>query len=260
VSRDGWCIVWDEGPGGNLQPLVTTRPPFRRHTTTELVARRPSPEAREETRLPVVVVLDDVRSAYNVGLIFRLCDCVNVQALWLGGITPYPGVSTHASNHIHKTGVGGSIHVLPWRHLADPVPAVADLKAAGWRVVVVEQGEGSVPWHRADYRAPLVLVFGHERTGVRDALLALADEIVELPARGVTNNLNVALCASAVLYGVLAALDCADPSGACDLCPGSGTGDEVAADAVTPGGRTGDTVAASGRTADTVSASVGPQG
>lgn len=181
-----------------------SRRPFRRSTTDELVASRPDAAQREATRLPVIVVLDDVRSAHNVGLVFRLCDCVNVQALWLTGITAWPGVSEHATNRIAKTGVGGSLDVLPWTQHDDPVPAVRRLKDEGWRVVVLEQGEGSTPWRDVDYQTPLVLVFGHERDGVRDGLLELADEIAELPVRGITNSLNVALCASAVLYEVLA--------------------------------------------------------
>lgn len=189
--------------------------PFRRHTTEELVRARPRSEEREATRLPVVVVLDDVRSAYNVGLVFRLCDCVNVQALWLTGITAWPGVSEHATNRIAKTGVGGSLDVLPWEHHEDPVPAVRRLKEDGWRVVVLEQGECSTPWREVDYATPLVLVFGHERDGVRDGLLDLADEIAELPIRGITNSLNVALCASAVLYEVLARSRSVHGGGAC---------------------------------------------
>lgn len=179
------------------------RRPFRRHSTEDLVASRPDAAARDASRLPVIVVLDDVRSAHNVGLVFRLCDCVNVQALWLTGITAWPGVSEHATNRIAKTGVGGSLDVLPWEQHDDPVPAVRRLKDEGWRVVVLEQGEGATPWRDVDYTTPLVLVFGHERDGVRNGLLELADEIAELPVRGITNSLNVALCASAVLYEVL---------------------------------------------------------
>jgi tRNA G18 (ribose-2'-O)-methylase SpoU len=179
---------------------------FRRHPTDALVARRPDASVREATRLPVIVVLDDVRSAFNVGLVFRLCDCVNVRALWLGGITAYPGVSTHADNHLQKTGVGGSLDVVPWRHLPDPAPEIARLKDEGWHVAVLEQGDGTVPWRAARLATPLVLVLGHERVGVRDDLLALADEVVELPVRGITNSLNVAVCAGAVLYEVLGRL------------------------------------------------------
>ena len=178
-------------------------PGFRRYSTEELVASRPSADERSTARLPVIVVLDDIRSATNVGLMFRLCDCVNVEALWLAGITAYPGVSQHATNRIAKTAVGGSLDVVPWRHLDDPVPAVRGLKDEGWRVVALEQGEGSRPWRAVDYGARTVLILGHERAGVGEPLLSLADEVAELPVRGVTNSLNVAMCASAVLYELL---------------------------------------------------------
>jgi tRNA G18 (ribose-2'-O)-methylase SpoU len=176
---------------------------FRRRTTQELIASRPDAETRAATRLPVIVVLDDIRSAYNVGLMFRLCDCVNVEALWLAGITAYPGVSEHASNRIAKTGVGGSVDVLPWRHVEDPVPAVQALKDEGWMVVALEQGAGTTSWRAADYGKRTVVVFGHERRGVRPELLELADVVVELPVRGITNSLNIATCASVVLYEIL---------------------------------------------------------
>lgn len=177
---------------------------FRRYTTEELVASRPSAAERATSRLPVIVVLDHIRSATNVGLMFRLCDCLNVEALWLTGITAYPGVSEHATNRIRKTGVGGSLDVLPWRHHEDVVPPLRELQQDGWRVVALEQGVGTTSWHEADYGTKTVLVFGHEREGVRDEVLALADAIVSLPVRGITNSLNVATCASAVLYEVLA--------------------------------------------------------
>jgi len=179
-------------------------PSFRRHSTEDLVRRRPSATIRAATRLPVIVLLDDIRSATNVGLLFRLCDCLNVEALLLAGITAYPGVSEHATNRIAKTGVGGSLDVLPWRHVSDPVTEVGTLKAEGWTVAVLEQGTGTVSWHEARYGARTLLILGHERRGVRQELVELADEIVELPVRGVTNSLNVATCASAVLYEILA--------------------------------------------------------
>jgi tRNA G18 (ribose-2'-O)-methylase SpoU len=157
----------------------------------------------EASRLPVIVVLDSVRSAFNVGLIFRLCDCVNVQELWLTGITPYPGVSEHATNRIRKTGVGGSVDTICWRYLADPVPELAQLRRQGWQIVAAEQGHGSQPWNRVDYRFPLALIMGHERDGVGDGPLSVAHEVIELPARGVTNSANVAVCAGALLYELL---------------------------------------------------------
>ena len=176
---------------------------FDRRSTSELSGDRPSPPEREASRLPLIVLLDDIRSTDNVGLVFRLCDCVNVEALWLGGITPYPGVSDKATRRIRKTGVGGSLDTVAWRYLEDPVDAVRQHKEAGWRVVACEQGAGSRSWRDADYGTRTLLILGHERQGVSDALLALCDEIVELPVRGITNSLNVAACASAVLYEIL---------------------------------------------------------
>lgn len=176
---------------------------FRRHQTDELVAARPDAPTREASRLPVIVVLDDIRSAHNVGLLFRLCDCVNIESLWLAGITAWPGVSERATNRILKTGVGGSIDVLPWRHVEDPAPEVASLKEEGWRIVVVEQGEGTMNWREAEYGSRTVLILGHERRGVRDELIELADVVVELPVRGITNSLNVATCAGVLLYEIL---------------------------------------------------------
>ncbi|MDA1193552.1 MAG: phosphoribosyltransferase family protein [Planctomycetota bacterium] len=178
-------------------------PPFRRFSTEDLVASRPPADARASSRLPVIVALDNIRSAMNVGLVFRVCDCVNVEALWLGGITAWPGVSEHATNRIGKTAVGGSLESVPWRHVPDLVPEVARLKAEGWRVVALEQGSGSQPWRAVDYGARTVLILGHEREGVQDPLLELADAVAELPVRGITNSLNVATCASAVLYELL---------------------------------------------------------
>ena len=107
--------------------------PFRKHSTEDLVASRPDADERNATRLPVIVVLDDIRSATNVGLMFRLGDCVNIEALWLAGITAWPGVSEHATNRIAKTGVGGSVEVLPWRHLEDAAIPTADLVWLGQR-------------------------------------------------------------------------------------------------------------------------------
>ena len=174
---------------------------FRRLTTEDLVTSRPVERAAP---VPVIVLLDDVRSAHNVGLLFRLCDCVGVEALWLGGITPYPGQSERGTNRILKTGVGGSLQTVPWKHLPDPASAVRREREAGRRVIVAEQGEGAVGWRQAAYGRRSVLILGHERAGVRDSLLALADEVVSLPVRGITNSLNVATCASVLLYEILA--------------------------------------------------------
>lgn len=177
---------------------------MKRYSNAELISRRPTEAVREATRLPVTILLDNVRSAQNVGLVFRLADCVNATALWLSGITPYPGVSPKATKGIEKTAVGGSLLTMPWRRFATTAEALAAAREQGLAVVAYEQAEGAREWPLPDPPLPLLAVFGHEREGVADSVLASADEVVELPARGITNSLNVALCASAVLYGLLA--------------------------------------------------------
>lgn len=171
----------------------------RRVTEDLVLERRLRPALRRE-RQPVLVVLDDVRSAFNVGLTFRVADTANVRGLWLAGITPYPGSSERSDGRMAKTAVGGSLQTVPWRAVADATDGVARLQRRGWRVVVVEQTTGAVRHDQGCYGARTVLVFGHERAGVRDSLLALADEVVALPVDGVTNSLNVAVCAGIVLY------------------------------------------------------------
>ncbi len=171
-----------------------------RRVTEDLVLERALRSPEPAARRSVVVVLDDIRSAYNVGLVFRVADTANVRALWLGGITPHPGSSPRADGRIAKTAVGGSLETVPWRAVSDPSPGVRRLRRAGWRVVVVEQTRDAVDPARASFGDRTVLVFGHERAGVRDALLAMADEVVALPVEGVTNSLNVAVCVALVLY------------------------------------------------------------
>ena len=153
--------------------------------------------------MPVTVVLDNVRSLQNVGLIFRVCDCVNIQQLILSGITGTPGQSLHADQQIGKTAVGGSLQTVPWEKIDNPLPRLRELKLADHQLVVFEQSEGSVPWKDVPYHFPCILAFGHERQGVREELLQEADYVAELPVRGITNSLNVAMTASVALYELL---------------------------------------------------------
>ncbi len=178
--------------------------PRRRYTTAELVASRPDRAAMDATRMPVTVVLDNIRSLQNVGLVFRLCDCANIERLILSGITGTPIQTEHAKQQIGKTAVGGSLQTVPWEKHDDPLPRIRELRQAGHQLVVFEQCEGSLPYREVPYHFPLLAVFGHERDGVRDELLCEADYVAELPVRGITNSLNVAMTASIVLYELLA--------------------------------------------------------
>jgi len=166
-------------------------------------------------RAPISVVLDDVRSLANVGLIFRVCDALRVERLYLCGITGRPAESTsgndsrprhvqdRAERAISKTAVM-AIPFVPWEYQPSASDVVQRLREASYRVVAVEQGHGSTPFTTSGiYHPPLCLIFGHERAGVAPWALEAADVCVELPVYGMANSLNVAMACALVGYEIL---------------------------------------------------------
>lgn len=184
----------------------------KKKTTSELVQERPAPDRlRAMSRLPISVVVDNVRSLDNVGLIFRLCELVRVDRLYLTGYTGHPrtpdddreeGIIARHTNRIVKTAVY-AVPYQPWVYVEDPVPLVASLKEQGAHIVALEQTEQSVPYHETQYELPLVLIVGHERLGVRQELLDFADQLIEIPILGLGNSHNVATATGIVLYHIL---------------------------------------------------------
>jgi tRNA G18 (ribose-2'-O)-methylase SpoU len=161
------------------------------------------------------VVLDDVRSLANVGLIFRLCDALRVEHLYLCGITGHPtladpaldprtrGVQERADREIRKTAVM-AVPFVPWTYRPSVLDLLRDLRADGYQVVAAEQAHGSVPYTTPGiYRAPLALLLGHERAGVAPAALQQADLRVEVPVFGMANSLNVAMTLGVIGYEIL---------------------------------------------------------
>jgi 23S rRNA (guanosine2251-2'-O)-methyltransferase len=191
-------------------------PQWPARTTAELVAAKPPPEDYARLpRAPISVVLDDVRSLANVGLIFRLCDAVRVERLYLCGITGHPAypnperdprprhVQERAEREIAKTAVM-AIPFVPWEYQHSALEVVTGLRARGYQVVAVEQAHGSTPYTTPGlYRPPLCVIFGHERAGVTPVALQAADICVEVPMYGIANSLNVAMTFAVVAYEVL---------------------------------------------------------
>lgn len=182
---------------------------IRPRTTDELVSRKPEPEDFSSLpRAPLHVVLQDVRGLANVGLAFRLCDNLRAGHLWLCGITghpPYPGdprpsdIAERCDREIRRTAVM-AVPYVPWSYRADALEVVKERKAAGDRIVVVEQAHGALPLHEAPLDTPITLVLGHERTGVDPRILAEADVALELPVYGMANSINVAMTLAIVGY------------------------------------------------------------
>jgi len=166
-------------------------------------------------RSPIAVVLDDVRSLANVGLIFRICDALRVERLYLCGITGHPGdpvpgrdprprhVQDRAEREITKTAVM-AIPFVPWEYQPSTLDVVLRLRARGYQIVAVEQAHGSQVYTRPGlYRPPVALMFGHERAGIAPAGLNAADKCVEVPVYGMANSLNVAMACALVGYEIL---------------------------------------------------------
>jgi tRNA G18 (ribose-2'-O)-methylase SpoU len=147
--------------------------------------------------LPLWGVLDNLRSAFNVGSIFRTSEAARISGLVLCGITPYP-----PNERLDRTALG-TVFRVPWVHRVSTSDAVRELRARGIPVWACEVGAGAVSLRAARFPRPVALVFGHETGGVAPDVLALADGIVEIPLYGRKNSLNVATAYGVVLFEVL---------------------------------------------------------
>ena len=168
---------------------------MRKITNAEL--GRPNPEQYARSgKLNVAVVLDNVRSAGNVGSFFRTCDAFGVGEIILCGITAVP-----PSKEIHKTALGAELTVA-WRNFPDTVSAVDQLRSEGYAILAVEQAEGaeSLAGLELDHDGKYALVFGNEVDGVSQVVMDMADGAIEIPQVGTKHSLNVAVSGGAVLW------------------------------------------------------------
>ncbi len=157
-------------------------------------------EFKEARKLPLVVVLDDVRSLYNVGSVFRSCDAFRVEAVYLCGITACP-----PNAEIHKTALGGEDSV-EWKYFGQTEKAVRELRRNGYFVYSIEQVEGSTKLQDLDFaREPrhedrYAVVFGNEVKGVKQTVVDLSDGCLEIPQFGTKHSLNVSVAAGIVVW------------------------------------------------------------
>jgi tRNA G18 (ribose-2'-O)-methylase SpoU len=144
----------------------------------------------------IEVILDNIRSAHNVGSIFRSSDAFRIDKVWLCGITPVPPMA-----EIHKTALGAEDSV-PWERRADAAVLVRELQDKGYTVVAVEQTEHSVKageFSRESGRR-YAFIFGNEVDGVGQDVVDAADSALEIPQYGTKHSLNVSVCAGIVLW------------------------------------------------------------
>jgi 23S rRNA (guanosine2251-2'-O)-methyltransferase len=148
-------------------------------------------------RLPVSILLDNVRSLYNVGAFFRTADAASIEKLYLCGITgrpPKPGIA--------KTALGAE-ETVPWEHAWDAAPLAERIRAQGVEMAAIETTAHAVDLFDWTPRFPVCVIFGHEVDGVQPEVSALCDTHVRIPMLGAKHSLNVATAGGVVIYELL---------------------------------------------------------
>ena len=169
---------------------------MRKLTHEELTSlRRAHNGQAQPERLPVTALLDNVRSLYNVGSIFRTSDGAFIRHLYLCGFTPAP-----PRKEIEKTALG-AVATVPWSHVHHCLDAVHAAKAEGMKICVLEHTTESIPTYSLQKKDfPLCLVLGNELTGVSQEVIAEADMAVEIPMYGMKQSLNVAVAFGVAIF------------------------------------------------------------
>ena len=149
------------------------------------------------TQLPVSVMLENVRSIFNVGSFFRTCDAAGIEKLYLCGITGHP-----PQRALSKTALGSEDRVT-WEHTWNSGAAVRTMRDAGFEIAAIETSSHSVDLFDWTPRFPVCIVFGHEVEGIQQPLLELCDTHVRIPMLGHKHSLNVATAGGVVIYELL---------------------------------------------------------
>lgn len=154
----------------------------------------------EASKLPLVVVLDNVRSQHNVGAVFRTADAFLLESVYLCGICCCP-----PNAEIHKTALGAETTV-DWKYFKNTQDAVADLHARGYRVFAVEQAHDSKTLNftlsTLNSNDHIAVILGHEVFGVDQAVVDACDGCIEIPQYGTKHSLNVSVTAGIVMYEI----------------------------------------------------------
>lgn len=159
--------------------------------------RRLNEEAfKKAEKIPVVVVLDNVRSAQNVGSVFRSSDAFRIEKIYLCGITAKP-----PSREINKTALGATRSV-DWEHMDSAIECIEKLKRDGMVCAAVEQAENSekLGYYKPETGRTYALVFGNEVEGVDQKVVDICDFALEVPQFGTKHSLNISVCAGVVLW------------------------------------------------------------
>ncbi len=159
-------------------------------------------EFKAQDKLPVVVVLDHVRSMHNVGSVFRTADGFSIEKVILCGITAQP-----PHREIEKTALGATQSV-EWEHFEDTLVAIDSLRKQGYQIIAIEQAENSTMLNTfiPETNAKYALIFGNEVNGVSEEAMAKIDQCIEIPQFGTKHSFNIVISAGIVLWDFFAKL------------------------------------------------------
>ena len=166
-----------------------------RKLSMDELGRKTVEEFRQSEKIPVIAVMENIRSAYNVGSIFRTADAFLLHSVYICGYTAYP-----PHKEIRKTALGAEESVA-WKHFTSIAEAIEEIKNLGYKVYAVEQAVDS--WKLGSFEAEddkIAVIFGNEVTGVEQSTIALCDGVIEIPQLGMKHSLNVATAAGVVLW------------------------------------------------------------
>ena len=153
---------------------------------------------KQQDKIAVSVILDNIRSAHNVGSIFRTCDGFPIEHIYLCGITARP-----PHKEINKTAIGATMSV-DWSYNENITKVISDLKLRGYKILGMEQTNNTVSLQdlNIDPAQKYVIILGNEVEGVSDEAIALLDQAVEIPQFGTKHSFNVSVCAGICLYSL----------------------------------------------------------
>jgi len=161
--------------------------------------RKSVDEFKQADKIPVIAVLENIRSAFNVGSVFRTADAFLLEGIYLTGYTCFP-----PHKEIKKTALGAE-DTVSWKKFANATEAIEDLKQNGYTIYAVEQAVNSVPLQdvNIDKADKIAVVFGNEVTGVEQDTIHLCEGCIEIPQLGMKHSLNIATAAGVVLWEIV---------------------------------------------------------
>ncbi len=161
--------------------------------------RKSVEEFKQSEKTPVIAVLENIRSAYNVGSVFRTADAFLLEAIYITGYTCIP-----PHKEIKKTALGAEESV-DWKHFANALEAIKFLKEKGYKVYAIEQAANSLKLQNLELKndEKIAVIFGNEVTGVEQDTILKCDGCIEIPQLGMKHSLNIATAAGVVLWEIV---------------------------------------------------------